>query len=159
MDIAVLERLFVAYSHHLGYLFPEDEPTRILTVLSLCRKRPVTQKGLVGIFGVKQPAIAKFLEKLHREGLGDYGDRTKDGSKGFRLTPAGSDVLAELETALDQSISTDAAHNKSGRRKSTRVQHVRTPRRRGDTEGQLSLSSVQNDFDRGQHNCLKPKAK
>lgn len=68
MDIAVLERLFVAYSHHLGYLFPEDEPTRILTVLSLCRKRPVTQKGLVGIFGVKQPAIAKFLEKLHREG-------------------------------------------------------------------------------------------
>ena len=140
MDIAVLQQLFATYHDHLGNLFPEDEPTRILTVLSLCRKRPVTQKELVNLFGVKQPAIAKLLEKLHREGLGDYGDRTKDGSKGFMLTPAGCEVLDKLGTALDQCIPTETTHKRSARRKSTPNQRVKVPRRRRDAEGQLPLN-------------------
>ncbi len=159
MDIAVLQQLFATYRDHLGNLFPEDEPTRILTVLSLCRKRPVTQKELINLFGVKQPAITKLLEKLHREGLGDYGGRTRDGSKGFMLTPAGCEILDKLEIALDQSITTETTHKRSARRKSPPVQPVSVPRRRRDAEDQLSLSSVQKDFDRGQHNCLKLNAK
>ena len=92
MDIAVLQQLFTIYRTHLGSDFPEDEPTRILTVLRLCRERPVTQRELIDLFRIKQPAIAKLLEKFRHAKLGDYGSRHKDGSKDFILTPAGHEV-------------------------------------------------------------------
>jgi len=102
MDLAVLQQIFEMYNKEVKPYSLGIKPVQVIAVLRACKDGASSQKQVATRLKMKQPATAKWLDKFCAAGLTKYGKRQKDGSKMVRLTPAGCELVARLESGTDQ---------------------------------------------------------
>ena len=129
MDLAVLEQMFEMYNEYVEEMCSEDfkrrslgiNPAQVIAVLRVCMEGVSSQREAALRLHMKQPAVNKWLEKFCEAGLIECGSRQKDGSKGVRLTPAGCELVAKLESLTDKFLAPPQAPSTSPENPSKRL--------------------------------------
>jgi DNA-binding MarR family transcriptional regulator len=100
MNIVILHRLSAIYCEYFGRLFPHDRPSRVLTLLGLLRRGPVTQRQLVEGSGLSHPHVSQLVAKLCEAGIVEPGSPSKRAQKKLVLTNNGLKSLSDFEEAI-----------------------------------------------------------
>jgi DNA-binding MarR family transcriptional regulator len=102
MDLAVLQQLFELYNEDVKEFSLGTNPALAIAVLRACKEGESSQQEVAARLNMKQPAAAKWVKKFRKAKLAKYGERQKNGSRILRLTPAGCELVAKLESGTDQ---------------------------------------------------------